>query len=304
MTLATCYVTQPSIPGPSEDDLPPGDWELPPGVDLRRGQQADDDDDDGNGPPGTTGPISGAGATCYTCNTPGSYDQSAVSYWISWLGCVIRNMFACSLRVWLMYVANSVFGVFQVLYAFLVWVPNQAQAAATWGGGLIQQTVNWIASDVVPGLAVTVSVNTGGGSNFFDVLVALIELINGFLSGMLALLATLVGVIVDLVMSLGGLLLGIAKLLVTFAGSLRAAFAAEPYQFDLIGDSNPRPGSADLAAAGVNNSKIVFVFLATLALIDQAVVGEYGEFLLLALGAIGFGVVIWTLNHWREFLSF
>jgi len=93
-------------------------------------------------------------------------------------------------------------------------------------------------------------------------------------------------------------------LLIAFVGSLRDALAADPYQFDLLGDGSPRPAGADLAAAGANNSKILFFFMATLALIDQAVVGEYGYFLLIALGAIGFGVVIWTLNHWRDFLSF
>jgi len=286
-------------PNPTAGELPPGEWELPPGLEIMPGDTGNPTD-----PPGTPGPVTGAGTTCYTCNTPRDFTQGAVSYWIAWLGCVVRNMFSCSLRVWLMYVANSVYGVFQVLYAFMAWVPAQSQAAATWAGGLLTQTVNWVASDVVPGIAVNVSVSTSAGTNFWDVLVAIVELINGLLAGTLTLLAALVGVIGDLILSLGNLLVGIARLLVSFAGSIRLAFAAEPYEFSLSGTASRAPLAADLAAAGVNDSKMMFLFLSALGVLDQAVAGDFGYFLAVALAGIGFMLVLWTLNHWREFLSF
>lgn len=222
-------------------------------------------------------PTGGAGSTCYYCTSPNSLYETSVSYWIAWLGCVIRNMFSCSLRVWLLRVSNWTAGVVQILLAFLTWIPQTAQSGA-----------NWILSTVVTAIPGSVVVTTG--TNMFDVLIAIIDLIR------------------SLIVVLSSLMLGVIGKVIGFATAVTGAFQVEPYEFELGTTAAGIDGSfnldSGLATAGPNTDKMMWLFLTVLGLIDQRVIGGNAEIFSIAVGAVSLLIIIWTVTWWKDIVQF
>lgn len=217
---------------------------------------------------GVPAPIGGAGAVCYNCIPPVSVAATHITYWIAWLGCVLRNMFSCSLRVWLLAVGNWTNGVIQYFMAFASWVPATAQQGA-----------DWFMGSVVPGLGGVTVINQG--TSFFDLLIAII------------------GLIETLITSVSNVLLGVVNLLISIFQLLPQALAAEPYQFSFNG------GSIGIGGEGPSDGKRLYAFLLFLSVIDQVVVGhsEVIPILLLAMGAMTITVIIWLGYWWRDVIQ-
>jgi hypothetical protein len=244
--------------------------------------EPDDDDSDCVRYPDSAGcvvvPTGGAGDSCYFCAMP-THNYLYVSYWLAWLACIIRNLFSCSLRVWLLVVGNWSLGLLQVFLAFFVWVPATVQGAA-----------DWIAGEIVPAImsAVTGVDNTGTTTSLWDVLLALIDLLQG------------------IVASVSNLMLGIVNLISTVVGALRDAFAAAPHQLEFGPGDITEPDAGDLAATGQNDSKILYIVFLGLGVLDSVVFGNANlvPFLTVVLAGVGLMVALWTLRYWKNFVAF
>lgn len=218
---------------------------------------------------GVPTPIGGAGTVCYTCIPPRDVSAAAVSYWIAWLACVLRNMFSCSLRVWLLVIGNWTSGVLEYFMAFAAWVPMTAQQGA-----------DWFMGSVVPSIGGTTIINQG--SNFFDLFVAVIDLLQ------------------TLVTTLSNLLLGIVNLVSGLLQLIPTALSAEAYDFGFAGDT----GGGGIGAPGANDDKRLYAFLLFLGIVDQLVIGhaDIVPLLLLAMGAMTLGVIFWVAWFWRDII--
>ena len=110
--------------------------------------------------------------------------------------------------------------------------------------------------------------------------------------------------IAGLILALSRAVLGIAGLLVQTVVGLRNAMAVDPYVFAIDGSSTPHP--TGIAAAGPNDDKVLWIFMTTAGMLDQYVNANpaIGILVNVALAAVVFMVLVWTLNHWRDLLSF
>ncbi|MCP4428890.1 MAG: hypothetical protein GY803_30775 [Chloroflexi bacterium] len=244
------------------------------------------DDDNTTIVGGVPAPIGAAGVTCYYCMTPNSLSASTVAYWIAWLGCVFRNMFSCSLRVWLMKVGNWTAGVVQILLAFMTWTPAMEQGAA-----------NWIAEQVIPALSIVVVGGGDAAANGWDVLVSLVNLVETFINSITALVLEVIELLAAVVVQLSGLLVSIVQMVVMLITALRSIFTVDPYQFNLNGIETPDAGA--LGAAGPNDNKILYLFMIGIGVMDTWI-GSNGELFALAVGVAALFVVIWTVREWRQ----
>lgn len=236
----------------------------------------DENIDDGTGDVGgIPAPIEGAGTICYRCFPPSDASSYAVSYWIAWLGCVLRNMFSCSLRVWLLVLGNWTNGVVQILLAFAIWVPATTQ-----------QGVDWFAGTIVPAIRSSINVTVyDNGTNIWDLLVAIVQLIGG---------------IVSLVASL---LLRVADLVAGTVLALREAFGSTaPEGLTFLGFDPANGLEPPLLSNGPSDGLRFYGFWIWLAVVDQLVVAnEYVTIiLLLVTGAVGLSVLFWTLSWWQD----
>ena len=70
--------------------------------------------------------------------------------------------------------------------------------------------------------------------------------------------------------------------------------------------SGRRERNAGLAAAGVNDDKLMWLFMSGAAVMDQYVNANPTVAVILgvATAVLAFMVVIWTINHWQDLLSF
>ncbi len=237
------------------------------------------DPGDGQDTGGIPGPIGGAGTVCYVCNLPATLGWTDLAYWIAWLGCVIRNMFSCSLRVWLLIVGNWINGQIQMGLAWLRWIPLT-----------VQQGANWFAGQVVPAMR-AVTIIYDASSSFWDLLIAIVALIA-------TLIATVSGIAIRLISLVIGIVVGV-----------RDAFAAPPYQFTELGSGGQGggigPSAPALSQAGPNYDKMVWLFLIGAAWLDQAFTIEgLAQVLVLIMGGVALLLAIWTINFWREIISF
>jgi hypothetical protein len=184
-------------------------------------------------------------------------------------------MFSCSLRVWLLVIGNWLAGLVQIALAWIVWIPST-----------VQNGVNWFAGTVAP-LFGGVTVVYQNSTNLWDLLIAVI------------------GLIAVIITSLSGVVITIIQLVIGLIGSIQSAFSADPYVFSFnTSGPGPGPGAAALMTDGPNDDKILYLFLVTLGVFDQSFIGTHAEILLIVMGTVGIGLAIWTLNFWKELISF
>ena len=133
-------------------------------------------------------PIGGAGETCWECRWPAG---RGVEMAIAWLGCVIRNMFSCSLRLWLYAILNAIMGVYATLLGYIQWGAFSAQGGINWTAELVQNGANWLNG----ALAAIQPGTVAGGTSIWDVLYAIARIIPDSLEGLVGIVSELTGLI-------------------------------------------------------------------------------------------------------------
>lgn len=221
------------------------------------------------GDDGFPSPPGGDFGTCYDCNLPANY--LSFGQWIRWLQCEIRNLFYCSLYIWLLRVGNWVAGVFRAMFAWIEWV-----------GGVAQNGVNWLGSQII---GVVRSLVSPAG-------------------WVVAFLAAMVGVGRAIVESAIGNVLLFVRLFGGFVSALKAAFGVDPAVLSLNGEGVAE--ESQLMVPGANNSKILWLFMISLAAIDSLLT-TYPALqivFVIAMVSVSFGVIVWTLWFWSELLQY
>lgn len=246
-------------------------------------------------PPGTVGgipvPQGGAGSTCYECRFPTQYLGTAdgVMYAIAWLGCVLRNMFACSLRPWLWEISNATLGIFRALGILSNWLANNGQSGANWIGGMVQSigTAVFTAWNQTPQ---TISIYISGASSSASML----EFIWMLIRGLFALFA---GIVVSLIDALTYLL----SLLWYVIQQIQLSYYSQPltlqewlYGADSIPDSGGYAVVDYATLDGYHDSKLLLWFVWGLAVVDSL----FEPFALYWIVWIGCGVVVWRTSIW------
>lgn len=244
------------------------------------------------GPGGIPIPWAGAGTVCYDCQQPYGDAYELVNFWLAWLGCVIRNMFSCSLRVWLLEILNAIMATLNYLNVLALWIARNAQSVVNWAGDMADY---WVSL----GLAFWTEFVTGM-SNFSVV-------VNVYQSSF-----ELLEAIINLLIAVAQLLLGVLDALVSFADlggeflqAVWAAWQTPGYDLSYIltgqiigGDL----GSA-MSASGVNDSKIFVYVMWGIMTMDEI---GYGLFLNYVqypiLGIFGFVVGKWVLDQLGELM--
>lgn len=264
-------------------------------------------DEYGNCIPAPTG---GSGATCYLCNTPAGESFFSVPHWIAWLGCLIRNLFSCSLRIWLMNITNAIQGLIKWFSTYALWIPANGQVAVDWIAGqvvpalqnvasfelldyvsagidwiaaTVQGAANWIASQVVPALTPLVIVYDTG-TNLWDAVIAFLILVVTAFKTIITALLSLIGIVLQ------------------FIAGVTTGLQAEPATIDL--PVAGRYAESGLAATGGNADKIVWLFMVGVTLIDQDVTPRFSPVLIGIVAAGAVGLIWWTFEHWRDSVSF
>lgn len=257
-------------------------------------------------------PQTGAGSVCYFCTMPNGQSLFSVPHWIAWLGCVIRNLFSCSLRIWLMNVVNAVNGATGYLRAFAAWLPTVGQdwvdwyagqvipairplttlldsstsylsALVTWLPTTVQGYVNWYAAQVVPALQPVVVIYESG-TNIFDLLIAFLIVLVRAIQAIIVVMLSLIGMITDLIAAV-------------VAGLNTPAATIE------LPDGTRTIEESGLAVAGPSPDKILWLFMVGLTLIDQDVVPRFGQILILIVAVGGVGAIWWTIRYWENSVS-
>lgn len=239
-----------------------------------------------------TVPIGGAGVTCYYCNPPNRATGTNVSYWIAWLGCVLRNMFSCSLRVWLLRLQNQVLGVYQAVLAIMLFIGPFVQGAASYTrsmGSWFVLVINqyWLALASFLENIQTIVVITDTGSSLLE------EIID--------LLLALAFLLIDALSAL----VNIVDLLVSVMVQSWRAFDAPPHQLAALIDpnyysSNPLQFQQNIALAGGNTSKTVLYLswgVQTIDFVAASLYLNYAQYPLLAL--FGIVLVFWVQKQFR-----
>lgn len=244
------------------------------------------------------------GTTCWQCELPDSW--LLIGQWISWLLCQIRNLFLCHLWDWIQRVANIVMGVFDNIYAFVVWVASIPNTVLAWIGNAWNAAVNWLANiwaNLVSGIR-----------NFFY------SLIRNVLQ--LSMVQTLYNLSqwVEMILSLGSQLItwflntirafvtGIVDffmLIIDLITAVVQAFFAPSYDWSFVPGASPDGGflPGDLGGDGPTPQKILWLFLLGLGTLDASLGDlEIAPFQFVVIGLLSIGLILWTLKKWDQLL--
>lgn len=232
-----------------------------------------------------TVPIGGAGVVCYSCARPPDTSASSISFWIAWLACVIRNMFSCSLRVWLLVVGNWIAGVRVALLAYVYWSVGTTQGGA-----------NWIAGQVVPAIQGGGTTIIQSGTNFWDALVAVVNLLRDLIDGLTAVALSLIELIGGLIIAMSLFLARIIDLVISLASAIPGAFSAAPFEF--TGDDLARGGGLQ----GFSEAKAFTAFLMMLSVIDS-ITPQLEMAMMLGLGVLSVVIIVWSVEWWSDVLN-
>lgn len=149
-------------------------------------------------------PVAGAGTVCYECRFPPTGVMAEPAWAIAWLGCVIRNLFSCSLRVWLYEIVNVLRATLTYLYVWGNWQSSTVQGGANWLAGGYTQFANYLSST---SSQITITISTGASqtTSWLDMLYLFVELLGillNFVVGLLGLLFQALNILLQLVFGL------------------------------------------------------------------------------------------------------
>lgn len=245
--------------------------------------------------PVPTGP---AGGTCYQCTAPRRLSASAVSYWIAWLACVIRNLFSCSLRVWLYDITNNTTALVRVFIGFINWGNGNLQDGVNWAGMIANGFVGFI-HDMYVNLAnflaatpqqLTIVLNTvvGTASSGLDWL-SIIWLILQILFSLFIQFLTM--------MYMG--ILNMLGMVINAVRGLQIAVTAPAFELDLVlGDTEP------ITPNGEPGTGQAMQLLIWGLIISDSAITDYGlwPFLYVLAGLFGIITIIWVFRQWHDIL--
>jgi hypothetical protein len=273
-------------------------------------------------------PISTAGATCYTCQFP--YRQG-VEAALAWLGCILRNLFACDLRLWLYAITNAVIGVVYGMNELALYWRGEAAAALFWANNLIATPAalgitayNQFAAylNTVPAQSINLVIETTeSGWDWFSLLLQVIMLILQLMGQLVAALFDMIGTLLSAWLWLVGNILqllvrlvvllaeGIGLILSIVWGIFTALFgvwSVEPLtfgEFVAISNGGVMP---DLSPDQANQQAgMMLYFVWGLAAIDAAIWDYYLIWIpFMGAGAIAWTTLIWFIRQWREILPY
>lgn len=237
-------------------------------------------------------PVPGGGSggnACYTCSPPTTLE---IAYWIAWLGCVLSNLFSCSMRVWLMEITNVIFGVINYLAAIVLWWPSTTQAGVNWIAGIVtgwsnmQQSMYQNLLDVISNL----DFSDGGGLD-----------LGALLDFLLSILTVVVSIFADLI----SMLRWIVNLGMGMIDAIVSAFNAQPYQFDFLYPADPATFAALQANIGTpeNQLTLYIVFMWGIMVVDDMLSHLYFYYWqYVIIGIVAFMVLPWALKEWRSLI--
>lgn len=186
---------------------------------------------------------------------------------------------------WLLYIIRS----------FLEWAAGIVQGWWGWITAFISEL--WEAIKAFPARLLRAILE----SDFIQMIWAWFHMLQAVWDAVRVLVDAFIQMLIDLYHALARFL----EMLIGMFGSLRDAFAADPYEI-VIQTSAGEVSSIDagaLAAPGPNATKILWMFLAGLSAIDWFV-GEFGlgMVLMMVVGSLAIGVILWTLRLWHDIL--
>jgi hypothetical protein len=243
--------------------------------------------------------------TCYECTRPANVIQ--VGHWIGYLGCLIKNLFTCSLKIWVYNVTNSVLGIWRNVRLFFVWIGDGINLILAWGGGAIESGWGYasgIVSNLWAGLrniprSVIEYVYQSDLVQWvwqrLDVLRALYPLAVGFIEA-------LIQVFIDL----GEAVIHLIDFLRETFTAIRDAFTAEYYEIVVVTDDGEVIDTIlpdQMFADGANLTKVLWLVLSAVSVLDQ-IVGMYQfEFaLIVPVGGLALVTLFWTLRTWEKII--
>lgn len=227
-------------------------------------------------------PIGAAGNVCWRCDPP--MMTIAVHVWIAWLACVIRNMFACSLRVWLYDIVNSLGAVLAFITIYQNWIVVNAQGAVNWGTAIYNSWALFWANNPIQ-----IVLDTGqAGMSWAELIWNIINLMAGIVLSMLRLL-------------MDGMI-GILNLVWFMIDGLFSALTAPAAPYNEIILQNAQ-NSEGFTAAGYTHEKAYLVFMWGIYMADRAFYEfniAWVQYLLIAIMLITF--IMWFTREWHKIL--
>jgi hypothetical protein len=242
---------------------------------------------------------------CYECTRPANVIQ--VGHWIGYLGCLIKNLFTCSLKIWVYNVTNSVLGIWRNTRLFFVWLGDGINLILAWGGGAIES--GWVyASGIVSNLwagmrniprSVIEYVYQSDLVQWiwqrFDFLRALYPLAIGFVEAL-----------IQIFIDLGEAVIHLIDFLRETFTAIRDAFTAEYYEIVVVTDDGEVIDTIlpdQMFADGANLTKVLWLVLSAVSVLDQ-IVGMYQfEFaLIVPVGGLALVTLFWTLRTWEKII--
>ena len=245
----------------------------------------------------------GSFGVCYDCVFPANL--LAIGQWVRWLGCQLHNLFYCSLRIWLLILANWLFGVYDSISTIFSYVLSLVSEAIAWTVSLINgvlglavATWNLIRTSVTNFLVALMvrviqsgpvqalwSFATAGGLVF--------EIVWGGVQTFITLILTIYNGLINLI-----------TLVIEFVQAISAAWRAEPYELDMFpgygANDISKTNTVDWGTPGPTPGKLFWVLVVPIAAIDTYIDQYLPVLIPLMIGMIGFYVVIWTLRQFHE----
>lgn len=248
----------------------------------------------------------GSGTRCYLCPRP--TDFLDIGGWLAWLGCLIKNLFSCSLRIWFINLGNWIGGVLANMTNYLAWFMDAAGKAIAWafsvlGGwyGYLSKIVSYLFDGLVavPEKMLTYFLQSGFVQSLWNFVTNTISRMEG--------LSLLIDAATEAVQRMASALIEFLEMIRDLFLAVRDSFAEEAYTITIVTSE----GSVEeilpsqLYADGPNMTKVLWMFLASISAVDH-LVGLYDPYLqmilLLSVGTMAVGTVFWTLHHWRDIL--
>lgn len=256
---------------------------------------------------GGPGPDQGPVLACYTCVKPDGFGITKLGNWIIYLACVFWNIFSCSVRIWLLNIVNVLQGVWGSIVSFILWLPETIWAAILWLWDLWASWLSWLVSlytSFVAWLSSLPALFTNWllSSDFVQYIWAVVSFIGLVWDALVAFVQGIIDFVGDLVD-------GIAYLLTLFISIIQAvvtAWQAEGYQLDFLpgyGDPDPEASVQLSGQAGPTIEKIYWIIVTGLSSFDYVSTSFGFQYIqIILIGILSLGLILWTLNKWRDIL--
>jgi hypothetical protein len=177
---------------------------------------------DGGTPPGYLPPLPFQGGCHFCVYSPTGDVATDISEFQQWLACQFFQLWECQAKILLRYIWQALINILTLFGSFRLWLSATIIGLANWGGGNLTVFSRWLDGEIHNAVQNIVwailnwhGTSGGGGTNFWDVLIALINGIIGLLTVFIQLVAQLIQLIlqgvIGLLVNVVGLLLGLLQ---------------------------------------------------------------------------------------------